>query len=219
MKRVLEKKKKKEKAFPPAGPLLAHVAAASPPPRPRILPPSAHLRPASARAPARSALRLSLADEPAPPASRSLACSLPLADRPHRSAASSSSPRTARRGHLRPSSPRPSPRRTEKFGTAPSSPLDRVLARYRPAVRSRRRRCAALNSGAVHLTGVRRAPPLPSPRAPIKGRPEHFLAPHRPRPSLSSPRPSAIRREPPSSPAPVSSPPSPLSLSVGPASD
>jgi hypothetical protein len=58
---------------------------------------------------------------------------------------------------------------------------------------SRRRRCAALNSGAVHLTCVRRAPPLPSPRAPIKGSPRALPSPHRPQPPLSSPRPSSIR--------------------------
>jgi hypothetical protein len=40
--------------------------------------------------------------------------------------------------------PAPSPRRTGKFGTAPSPPLDHVLAQYRPAVESHRRRCATL---------------------------------------------------------------------------
>jgi hypothetical protein len=45
----------------------------------------------------------------------------------------------------------------------------------------------------VHLTGVRRAPSLPSPRAPIKGSPRALPSPHRPQPPLSSPRPSSIR--------------------------
>jgi hypothetical protein len=44
----------------------------------------------------------------------------------------------------------------------------------------------------VHLTGVRRAPPLPSPRAPIKGSPRVLPSPQRPQPPLSSPRPSSI---------------------------
>jgi hypothetical protein len=52
-----------------------------------------------------------------------------------------------------------------------------VLARHRPAVRSRRRRCAALTPALCDLTGVRLAPPLPSPRAPIKGPPRAPLSP------------------------------------------
>jgi hypothetical protein len=47
----------------------------------------------------------------------------------------------------------------------------RVLARHRPAVQSRRRRCAALTPSLCNLTGVHLASPLPSPRAPIKGSP------------------------------------------------
>jgi hypothetical protein len=70
-------------------------------------------------------------------------------------------------------------------------------------------------SGAVHLTGVRRAPPLPSPRAPIKGPPR---AP--PCPALASatylpPRPSSVAKAPPSSSPPVSPPPSFPSPSCG----
>jgi hypothetical protein len=60
-------------------------------------------------------------------------------------------------------------------------------------VRSRRRRCAALNSGAVHLTGVRRAPLLPSPRAPIKGSPRALPCPAPASATPLSPRPSSIR--------------------------
>jgi hypothetical protein len=162
----LENKKKKRNPLPPlAGLSPAHAAAASPPSRPR-LPPLGPF-PACFRARASPPCApLSLADEPTPPSSRSLARSLPLADRPHRSAASSSSPRTARRGHLRPSppSPRPSPCRTRKLGTAPSSPLDHVLARYRPrrAVSSsplcgiKRWRCA------LHRRPPSSAAPLPS---------------------------------------------------------
>jgi hypothetical protein len=60
-------------------------------------------------------------------------------------------------------------------------------------VRSRRRRCAALNSGAVHLTGVRRAPLLPSPRTPIKGSPRALPCPAPASATPLSPRPSSIR--------------------------
>jgi hypothetical protein len=55
----------------------------------------------------------------------------------------------------------------------------------------------------VHLTGARRAPPLPFPRAPIKRLPWASPSPHRPQPPLSSPRPSSTREAPPSSPSPV----------------
>jgi hypothetical protein len=60
-------------------------------------------------------------------------------------------------------------------------------------VRSRRRRCAALNTGAVHLTGVSRAPPLPSPRVPIKGSPRAIPCPAPASVTLPSPRPNSIR--------------------------
>jgi hypothetical protein len=40
----------------------------------------------------------------------------------------------------------------------------------------------------VHLTSARRAPPLPSPRAPIKRSPRAPPSPHRPRPPPSTPR-------------------------------
>jgi hypothetical protein len=141
-----------------------------------------------------------------------------LADRPHQSAASSSS-RTTHRYPLTvvPSIAVPSPQ--EEFGTAPSSPLDQ-----RPCLVPPRRGVSSaplcgIYAGAVHLTGAHRAPPLPSPRAPIKRSPRAPPSPHRPRPLPSSPRPSAIREAPPSSPSPVSSPPSSLSLSVGPTSN
>jgi hypothetical protein len=139
---------------------------------------------------ARSHSALPLADEPTPPANSSLARSLPLADRPHRSAASSSSPHTARRGHLRPPSPplppspRPSPRRTGEVGPAPSSPLDRVLARYRP------RRAVSSSP----LCGIKR----------------RHCAPHRHSPSSAAPLPSgAYKRVAPSTsfPAPASATP------------
>jgi hypothetical protein len=107
-------------------------------------------------------------------------------------------------------SPRPSPRHTEKFGTAPSSPLDRVLARYRPAVRSCRCRCAALNYGAVRLTGVRRAPPLPLPSGAYKR-----VTPSTPLPRTglihpSFPSPRAIPCPTPASATPLS--PRPISI-------
>jgi hypothetical protein len=63
-------------------------------------------------------LALTPAGRPAPPISRPVV--LP----------SYGSPRSTLATVLAPS-PRPSPHRTEKFGTAPSSPLDRVLTRYR----------------------------------------------------------------------------------------
>jgi hypothetical protein len=63
-----------------------------------------------------------------------------------------------------------------------------------------------INAGAVHLTGAHRAPPLSSPRAPIKRSPRAPPSPHRPRPLPSSPRPSTIRGAPPSPPSPVSPP-------------
>jgi hypothetical protein len=59
----------------------------------------------------------------------------------------------------------------------------------------------------VHLTGARRAPPLPSPRAPIKRSPQAPPSPHRPQPPPFSPRQAQFREAPPSSSPPVSSPP------------
>jgi hypothetical protein len=136
------KKRKKEKALPHTGPNPAQTAAASPLPRARASPFRPNSRPAltcaAARAPPRS---LSLTSQPHLPAT--LSCVLPLAGRP--------APPVSRvvvfltydaPPSPPPPSPRPSPRRTGEFGTAPSSPLDRVLAQYRPAVKSHRRRCA-----------------------------------------------------------------------------
>jgi hypothetical protein len=180
----LENKKKKRNPLPPSWAESSPCRGRFPPSRPRLPPLGPFPACFHARQPA---LRpLSLADEPTPPASRSLARSLPLADRPHRSAASSSSPRTTRRGHLRPSppSPRPSPRRTGKLGTATSSPLDRVLARYRP------RRAVSSSP----LCGIKR----------------RRCAPHRRPPSSAAPRPSgAYKRVAPSTsfPAPASATP------------
>jgi hypothetical protein len=59
-------------------------------------------------------------------------------------------------------------------------------------------------AGTVQLAGVRRAPPLPSPRAPIKGSPRAPSSLHRPRPFPSSPSPSTIREASSSSSSPVS---------------
>jgi hypothetical protein len=141
----LENKKKKRKALLPPGPNPAHATAAFPPPRARVSPfrPITG-RPAPARAAApRSPPSLSLTSQPHLPATPSRA--VPLASRP--------APLVSRfvvlPAYDAPSSPPspsplPSPRRTREFGTAPSSPLDRVRAQYCPAVRSRRRRCAAL---------------------------------------------------------------------------
>jgi hypothetical protein len=104
-------------------------------------------------------------------------------------------------------SPRPSPRRTGEFGTAPSSPLDRVLARYRPRREVSSLMLCGINAGAVHLTGARRAPPLPFPRAPIKRSPRAPPSPHRPQPPLSSLARAQFAEAPPSSSSPVSRPP------------
>jgi hypothetical protein len=197
-----------------------------PPPLPLApaLPPFGPL-PARSRARSRSALpSLSLADEPAPPASHSLSrapsrwqtgpTSQPLCRLPRVR-------RTAVPSIVVPSiavpSPIPSPHRRVRH--RPSSPLDRVLAQYRPRREVSSSPLCDINAGAVHLTGARRAPPLPSPRAPIKRSPRAPPSPHRPQPPPSSPRPSSIREAPPSSPSPVSPSPSSPSLSVGPASD
>jgi hypothetical protein len=152
----LENKKKKRNPLPPSW--------AESSPRPRPLPPPTPAIPSpSAHRPAHSALAPAHADTPAPLVSprRPRSRPLPLARGPHRSAASSSSPRTASPRSppatvLAPS-PRPSHRRTE-FGTAPSLPLDRVLTRYRPRREVSSSPLCGINSGAEHLTGVRRAP-------------------------------------------------------------
>eukprot|EP00267_Zea_mays_P046248 XP_020398607.1 vegetative cell wall protein gp1-like [Zea mays] len=81
-------------------------------------------------------------------------------------------------------SPIPSPHR--KVWHRPSSPLDRVLARYRPRREVSSSPLCGINAGALHPTGARRTPPLPFPRAPIK---RSLRAPpslHRPQPPLSS---------------------------------
>jgi hypothetical protein len=137
----LENKKKKRKPSPPCragfSPCRGHLP---PPPLAPALPPYGPL-PACSPAPAATPLpSLSLADEPAPPVSHSLS----LADRPHRSAASSSSSRTT---HRRPLHHRPlaHPLAAQE-SLAPPRPrrLTPSLPGTAPAVRSRRRRCAAL---------------------------------------------------------------------------
>jgi hypothetical protein len=185
-----------------------------PPPRPRI-PPRPISRPARARSRPHAPLTLSLTSQPHPPAP--LARALPLTGRP--------APPVSRVVFLAydaPPSPhcRPLHRRPlahplaaqEEFGTAPSSPLDQRPCPVPPRRGVSSAPLCGINAGVVHLTGARRAPPLPSPRAPIKRSPRAPPSPHRPRPLPSSPRPSAIREAPPSSP-------SSLSLSVGLASD
>jgi hypothetical protein len=191
-----------------------------PPSRPRSPPFRPNCRPAPARAqPPHSPPSLSLTSRPHLPAAPSRA--LPLAGRPAPPVSRfvallaydtppsppSSSPPSP--------SPLPSPRRTGEFGTAPSSPLDRVLARHHPRREVSSSPLCGINADAVHLTGARRAPLLPFPRAPIKRSPRAPPSPHRPQPPLSSPRPSSIREAPPSSPSPVSpslSSPSPSGL-------
>jgi hypothetical protein len=102
--------------------------------------------------------------------------------------------------------PSPSPRSTGRVRHLPSSPLDQRPCPVPPRRGVSSAPLCGINAGVVHLTGARRAPPLPSPRAPIKRSPRAPPSPHRPRPLPSSPRPSAIRGAPPSSPSPVSSP-------------
>jgi hypothetical protein len=114
-----------------------------------------------AKPPARSPPSLSLASQPhlTAPLSRAL----PLTGRP--------APSVSRVVFLAydapPSPPSPSPRRPlatqEEFGTAPSSPLDHVLAQYRPVVESHRRRCATLMLALCTSPAraeLRRSPPL-----------------------------------------------------------
>jgi hypothetical protein len=157
------KKRKIEKALPPAGPNPTQTAAASPLPRARASPFRPNSRPALARAAARAPPRsLSLTSQPHLPAT--LSCALPLAGRP--------TPPVSRvvvflTYDAPPSppqpSPRPSPCRTREFGTAPSLPLDRVHAQYRPAVKSHRRRCATFMPvlcTSPAPTELRRSPPL-----------------------------------------------------------
>jgi hypothetical protein len=163
----LKSKKKKEKPSPcPVGPNLGPTPA-TPPPRARAPPLSAHSRPASARAPARSALPLSLADKPTPPASRSLS-------RAH------SRWQTGPTGQpLRRPSVVPSPRSPPAVASVlPSAilphrkvwhrsvllPLTKRPRRYRPAVASPRRRCAPFMAapGSSPESGSSTAPLAPA---------------------------------------------------------
>jgi hypothetical protein len=157
-----------------------------PPSRARAPPLSDHSRPASARAPARSALRLSLTDEPAPPASCPLSharfhwqtgpTGQPLCHPPRIRRPTVPSPSSLHRRPFTAVSSPPSPRRTERVRHRPVlPPLDQRPCRYRPAVASHRRRCAAFMAGTVQLAGVRALHRPPCPRAPIKSFPELLL--------------------------------------------
>jgi hypothetical protein len=184
----------------------------SPPSRPQ-LPPPAHFRPAFAhvRQPALRSLSLSLTSRPHPLAAPSLAS---LAITPT--------------GSMAPLVSRfvvfpvvPSSRSPLAIASVPSSvfsphrevwhrsvlpPLTSVLAGTAPPWR--------LIGGAVQAHRRREAPPLPFPRAPIKGTHRAPPSPHRPRPFLSSlVRAQFVERPPPSSSSPVSHPsllPAPL---------
>jgi hypothetical protein len=189
-----------------------------PPPLPRARafpPPLGPLAGLLARETACTLPSPALADTPVPPASP-LARAFSLTGRP-----APPESRVVFPAYDAPPSPhrRPLHRRPlaahEEFSTAPSSPLDQRPCPVPPHSGVSSAALCGINAGAVHLTGARRAPPLPFPRAPIKRPPRAPPSPHRPRPLPSSPRPSTIRGTPPSSPSPVSSPP--LSLSVGPA--
>jgi hypothetical protein len=151
-----------------------------PPPLAPATPPPFGPFPACFHARSRSALPL--ADEPTPPTS----CSLSRAHSRWQTGPTGQPLRRPPRLRLvavtsdRRPLHRPSPRRTEEFGTAPSSPLDRVLARYRP-------RRAVLSSP---LCGIKR----------------RRCAPHRPPPSSTAPLPSGTyKRAAPSTPLPRTS--------------
>jgi hypothetical protein len=152
-------------------------------------------------------LSLSLTSRPHLPAALSLARSLPLADRPHRSAASSSSSRTT---HRRPLHRRPlaHPLAAQE-SLAPPRP--RRLTASLPGTVPRRKVSSSplcgINAGAVHLTGTRGAPSLPFPRAPIKRSPRAPPSPHQPQPPLSSLARDQFAEAPSSSSSPVSRPP------------
>jgi hypothetical protein len=180
----IRKQKEKGKPSPPlAGLNPAHAAATPSPLAPATPPLSAHFRHASP-ARSRSALPLPLANEPTPPASRSLSrahsrwqtgpTGQPLR-RPPRvrlvTVTSDRRPLHRPRPHAHPHAAH------ESLAPPPPRPLTVSLPGTAPVVRSRRRRCAALNAGVVHLTGARRAPPLPSPWAPIKGSPRELPCP------------------------------------------
>jgi hypothetical protein len=167
---------------PLAGPLVREVA--------RTLPSLSLSLTSQPHLPAPLARALPLTGRPAPLVSRVVFLAYDVPQSPHR-----------RPLHRRPLAAQ------EEFGTAPSSPLDQRRCPVPPRRGVSSAPLCGINAGAVHLTGARRAPPLPSPRAPIKRSPRAPPSPHQPRPLPSSPRPSAIREAPPSSPSPVSSSP------------
>jgi hypothetical protein len=177
-----------------------------PPSRLRFSSLSAHCRPALSRAQPLRSPSLSLTSRPHLPAA--LPRALPPAGRPAPPVSrfvvlltydSPSSPPSP--------SPRPSPRRTGKFGTA----RPHRLTVYSPGTAPRREVSSSplcgINAGAVHLTGARRAPPLPFPQAPIKRSPRAPPSPHRPQPPVSSLARAQFAEAPPSSSSPVSHPP------------
>jgi hypothetical protein len=128
-----------------------------------------------ARAPARSAPRLPLSGKTSPPASRPLSRTLaPSGREAPLVSCFVVLPPSLHRSHLRPSPPSspPSSRCTGKFGTAQSSPpLDQRPRRYRPAVVSPRRRCAAL------MAALCSSPEPRSSTAPLPSRAYKRLAP------------------------------------------
>jgi hypothetical protein len=199
-------KNKKKRKKPPSPPIagLNPARGRVPLPRPRLPPPQPTYRPTLCSRPRTLTCRPHLSAPPPRPRSRSL----PLADWPHPSVTSSSSPRSPPTTvPSLASSPRPSPCRTGKFGTAPSSPIDRVLARYRPRRAVSSSPLCGINSGAVHLIGVCRAPPLPFPRAHIKGSPRALPCPASASATPLLPCPSSVAKASSSSSPPVSLPP------------
>jgi hypothetical protein len=178
--RIWKIKRKRETFLSPlAGSFPAHATVASPsrardslPPRPTSGPLRARAhapltrRPHSSVASPSPSLAIAPAGRLAPPVSH------PVVLAAYGFAAVTSDHRPL--PHLVPS-PIPSPHR--KVWHRPARRSGRVLARHRPAVRSCRRRCAALTPALCNLTGVLLALPLPSPRAPIKGPPRAPLSP------------------------------------------
>jgi hypothetical protein len=203
------KKKRKNPLSPPSW------AESSPCPRP--LPPPAPVTPSPlAHLPAHSALAPAHTDAPSPLVSTAPSPSLAIAPTGRLAppvshlfvlAAYDFAAVTSDHRPLPRPVPSPIPLPHREVRHYPSSPLDRVLARYRPHRAVSSSSLCGINSGAVHLTRVRRAPLLPFPQAPIKGSPRELPCPAPASATPLLPRPSSVAKAPPSSSPPVSVPP------------
>jgi hypothetical protein len=202
---------KKRNPIPLAGLNPAHAAAASPPLAPATPSPwpISDLLP-RARQPALRSLSLSLTSRPHPPAALTIALSRahsrwqtdPTGQPPRRPPRVRLVAVTSDHCPLHRPSPRPSPRRTEKFGTAPSSPLDRVLARYRP-----RREVSSSPLCGIKLWRCAPHQRPPSSAAPLSSSAYKRVAPSTSFPAPASATPPLARAQfaeaPPSPPSPV----------------